>query len=279
MLLSIILSIASIFAACAAAVLVAPIVFRATGSFSRGGLNGRVSLSWVHPAVARCVVDPRAGTFEARVLGFKLFTAANAAPRREPSAVVEEEKQGDKEPRGSKPAAAPFAVRVEKTPPQPPADKKELSEPSPAKPARGENVPWKTRAKQVWVFLGNASFRGKMFGWAGRIPRSLRGTCRLGSAHAHVKAGLGDPAATGMLYGWYQGVTRALSAPRGCTARLDLEPVFTHETFEAHADIALSTSMLRLCLPIIVAVVTFPYLHAYLLYRRAKALTRNVQKE
>ena len=85
----------------------------------------------------------------------------------------------------------------------------------------------------------------------------------------HAKAGAGDPAETGKMYGWYTALND------GCFRRQNnidvrLEPQFSGDVFEFDGSIGLRTSLARIGIPLIVALVTFPYLTVYFVWRRLK---------
>jgi hypothetical protein len=93
--------------------------------------------------------------------------------------------------------------------------------------------------------------------------------CRIARIRVHVKAGFSDPAQTGVFYGWYQGISHMLNLPGSRRLEAVYEPEFSRKTFEADGEAVIATSGVRLCLPLVKALATFPYVHAFVLYRRA----------
>lgn len=272
MLLSIIVAVLLLFLALAAVVLFAPIAVSGSATFASGKAQGLVRLSWLHPRVVRCILDIRKGTWEVFAFGMRINTRGKTA-----AAVSEEKKTAEGSTESADLAHTPHAAHADVVPaakpgPQPSKEEKAAPEKSSVETRTKETTPWMVRVRQLWVFIGDASFRGKVLRWVLGTLRLLLRTCSVARVRVSVKAGFDDPARTGLLYGWYQGVTRILTAPGAQRVEIECEPVFTKSTFAANAEAKLATSVARLCLPIIIAVVTFPYLHAYVLYRRARAM-------
>ena len=278
MLLSILFAVFFLFLFVAAVVLCAPIAVVGSGNFAADRAEGIVRISWLHPKTVRCVLDIRKGTLEVVAFGMRISkreTAAAAAKEEKKAAEVSAEPFAAMH--GTEPGAPGAQLSKEEetvSKPQSAKDEKPAQEKSPVetREKEKETISWMVRLKQIWVFAGDDSFRGKTLRWVFRMLRSLIRTCSLARVRVSVKAGFDDPAKTGLLYGWYQGVTHMLMAPGARRVEIACEPIFTDATFETAAEAELATSVARLCLPIIVAVVTFPYLHAYVLYRRARVI-------
>ena len=86
---------------------------------------------------------------------------------------------------------------------------------------------------------------------------------------ADIEAGLTDPVHTGKMYGYFTAIKSAMVLEqRSCD--LYLKPVFMKNHLEFDCSIAFKTTMWRLCVPVIYAVVFFPYIHTRRLWREAK---------
>jgi hypothetical protein len=126
--------------------------------------------------------------------------------------------------------------------------------------------------KKVMVFLKDSSFRAKILRWIGKTVKAIFRAVSIRKFTARVKAGLLDPSLTGAAYGYFIGFKNMISTEKSSRTEILFEPVFNDEPFSAEGGIEISSSIARLCLPVIFAVITFPYLHAYILYRRAKKI-------
>ncbi|HMD69105.1 MAG TPA: hypothetical protein VKF42_09530, partial [Chitinivibrionales bacterium] len=224
--------------------------------------------SWLHPRVVRCILDIRKGAPEVFAFGLRVSTPKKIDGTGQGAAAEEEKKNAAA-------VSVESAAAAHGREPGPQHSNKETAAPekSSAEPRGKKTAPWIVRAKrvkQLWVFAGDASFRGKVLRWVLRTLRLLLRTCSIARVRVAAKAGFDDPAKTGLLYGWYTGATRMLSAPGPRRVELRCEPVFTEATFEANAEAKLATSVARLLVPLVAAMSTFPYLHAYVLYRRAR---------
>ena len=126
--------------------------------------------------------------------------------------------------------------------------------------------------KRVYVFLGNASWRKKVLSWMLRSILQFFKIVSFTKFKLFVKAGLDDPAKTGKAFGYFLAAKHALSD--GSPKRFDIayEPDFNNEIFEAQGEIEMATSVGRLCMPVIMAVLTFPYVHTLVLYLRMRKI-------
>ena len=126
--------------------------------------------------------------------------------------------------------------------------------------------------KQLMVFLKDSFFRAKILRWLGKTVKAIFRAISLRRITARVKAGLLDPSLTGVAYGYFFGLKSMISSEKSSCKEILFEPVFDNEPFAAEGEIEVSSSIGRLCLPVVFAVLTFPYLHAFILYRRAKKI-------
>ncbi len=268
MLLSIITAAILLFLALASVLLFAPIAVVGSGTFAAGEAGGHVRLSWLHPGVVRCILDIRKGTPEVFAFGLRVYAKEKLYDKGEGPAAEEEKKNA-----AADSVESSAAARSGEPGPQVSKEEKTAPEKSGVEPRGKKTAPWIVRAKrvqQVWVFAGDACFREKVLRWVLRMLRLLLHTCSIARVRVAAKAGFDDPAKTGLLYGWYMGVTRMLSAPGPQRVDIRCEPVFTEATLTANAEATLATSVARLLVPFVAALATFPYLHAYVLYRRAR---------
>lgn len=127
----------------------------------------------------------------------------------------------------------------------------------------------RVKAHPAVFFLRQHSWRSKVLRW---LTHSLVRFFRIvGLDHlfVRVRANLEDPALTGQVYGYVVGLRRALSGGR-TNVSVRFEPVFDRECLEGEGSVGLRTSLLRLLAPVIAAVLTFPYVSTFLVWRRLK---------
>lgn len=276
MLLILLISIPLAFFSFVALILFAPIVLSGSGEVRAAGeSNGGIRISWLHPAIARAYVDFREGSFVVEALwGRTLFEAggrrASASPNRdsvapsEPGNALPQNVAGEK----TEPAALSESAKTVK-------EKSAESSETPHDKAAAKAHTVSSRfapLKRLWVYLGDDSFRGKILRWLGRFFRPFVRVCRISRINVFVKGGFSDPSQTGVLYGWYQALSGALVSPGVQRFALLYEPTFASATFEGNGEAVVATSLGRLLWPFAVAIFTFPYIHAFILFRRAKTV-------
>jgi hypothetical protein len=266
----------------------APITLSCSGSYLETSRHISFLFSWFHPCVFRCAIDEENHSFSIVACNrFKLFSSEeDEAPRAEPVLGKGSEDHGQQE----KPV-------VEKS--SPPDEKKQeydrvppVKKPTPEKTAGnqgGEHVDNKEQAgrkkkklfgfmdpsqevKRVLVFLRESSWRAKIFRWlCSSFVRFLH-IISLSRYRVRIKAGLDDPGKTGEAFGYYIALKHVLFDTGNSRKEIVFEPDFTRDVLEAEGELEIATSMARLCLPVVLAIITFPFIHSFILYRRAKRI-------
>ncbi|MDD5675331.1 MAG: DUF2953 domain-containing protein [Chitinivibrionales bacterium] len=113
--------------------------------------------------------------------------------------------------------------------------------------------------KNRLIFFGvNKKWRGKILRWLWRVLKSFRACIRITHVSGRLRANNEDPALTGMLYGYWHSLSRALAYRKKSRVKISFEPVFNEDIFMAEGSLRLSTSIGRLLWPFAFAVVTFP---------------------
>jgi hypothetical protein len=292
MIFSILLAILAAFLAVSAIILLAPITVSCSGSIKEHSAAAAEILGWwLHPKVLKCVVDIKKKAASVYAFGsFRIFSSEVKESPEEKGPVVppkklagDEKKEPQPEPQRQElqerasissrelphvtAAEQPKSEKYEE-----PREEKRQSDVEGAgekKPTFSEKL---VPLKKVLVFLKDPSFRLKIFRWLKRTIAAVFSAVSMRIAAARVKAGLFDPSLTGAAYGYFTGLQYMVSTEKSWLREIQFEPVFNDEPFSAEGRVELSSSMARLCLPVIFAVLTFPYLHAYILYRKTKKI-------
>jgi hypothetical protein len=292
MLLSILIAIGAGAVLAFALLLCAPLRLSFAGSYTGQARGSELLLSWLHPSVLRCVFDGKKRSFSIIALGrFRVFSpeedreqktapapgtgGADRLPDDEPvmgksTPPGGREKTHDHVSKGPPPKQEKSHQKqrrelVDK-------DKKEKDDAGP-----GLFGFWKRPAvRRVMVFLRDAWWRNKIIRWLRASVIRFFHIVSVTQFRLHVRLGLGDPAALGRAFGYYIAVKNALTdtgaRARNSCKEILFEPVFDREIAEADARIEISSSVARLCLPVVLAAVTFPYFHTLILYLRARRL-------
>lgn len=128
--------------------------------------------------------------------------------------------------------------------------------------------------KQIVQFsLNQRKVAKKAMKWLGRVIGKLLRVVKIDRLSMHLKAGFEDPAFTGSLHGFYTGIIHGLDIDEYKHVKLNFEPVFDNDDiFEFEGSVSIRTSLARLLWPVTVALFTFPYISAFILWRRIKKM-------
>jgi hypothetical protein len=274
MVSALLVGIAGVAAVCSIAVLFGPIICTCRGSFGENAASADAMVFWIHPFLLRCDFDIVKRTATLILFKrFRLFTFAlpgggdeappetgPAAHKAVPPAQDKEEKQSPGFEDRGRAAHEPDESRAERP-------EKEPEPPGKKKKKRGA---WFTRWKQFRVFWDDHRWRSKVLSW---LKKRISGFFRIVSIRiisVRLRLGLAEPDETGAAYGYILGVTGALFTPANGRNQVLFDPVFDRECFEMEGRVRVTTSVMRLCAPLVLAVLTFPYLRTFLLVRRAR---------
>jgi hypothetical protein len=138
------------------------------------------------------------------------------------------------------------------------------------KPAtRKKPVMRKIRESTVYFFFRRKKLLRKAGQWIVRVLKSVFRVVAFDRFHLRFRSGFPDPSATGMLYGYFIGIKKALALPDGKKFSIAFEPAFRQTTtFELSGSIRAKTSLARLLAPLMIAIFTFPYLTGFVVWRR-----------
>ena len=275
-----------------AVVLCGPIAVSCSGSVNESSAVGEILGWWLHPKVLRCVVDiKKKAVFVFACGNFRIFSSeAKESPeekgpiappknlagdeKKEPQPEPQRQEQQEKLSFSSQesPHISPEDLPKAEKHEDPPEEKKHSDAEGAAVKEKSSFSEKLIPLKKVMVFLKDSSFRAKVLRWLGRTVKTVFRSVSMRKITARVKAGFLEPSLTGAAYGYFIGLKNMISSREPSRAEIVFEPVFNNESFAAEGGIEISTSIARLCLPVVFAVLTFSYLHAYILYRRAKKI-------
>ena len=86
-----------------------------------------------------------------------------------------------------------------------------------------------------------------------------------------IKAGFTDPAITGTLHGFFTGMYHGLDIRENRHFSIDFEPQFEEEDiFLFEGAVRIKISLAQLLKPVFIGLLTFPYISAFILWRRIK---------
>ncbi|MBN1131397.1 MAG: hypothetical protein JXA71_20595 [Chitinispirillaceae bacterium] len=121
--------------------------------------------------------------------------------------------------------------------------------------------------------IRNRRTAGKILRWCAKTIGLFSGMAHFRHLRIHAKAGTGDPAETGRIFGCWSALE---SGCFGMDRSIDVQfsPDFSGGTFECDGSIAVRISTARVLLTLLWPLLTFPYLRAYFLWRRIRKKTR-----
>jgi hypothetical protein len=258
---------------------VSPLVIAASFSYANScsRQSGQITGHWIHPAVLSITYDVAKRAFKTRLFGkirshpektdfqnttrqdintgFIKKNAQKTALSRVP------EKQAIKT-EGTQPFTEPEPQKLT-------ADyKKKSFSKTPENYSSGtEKTVWQ-KIKITLSLLKRQHLAKKILRWGARLLRLCFKIIRFDRFSFIVKAGFDDPAELGKVYGWYTGLRSIIRQRKNVTVQF--EPCFSASVLEFDFDMAVRSSLMRLLAPVAAALVTFPYLSAFVFWRRLK---------
>ena len=253
-----------------------PFTFTAEFIVSSARRNGIIHVQWLHPKIVRLIYDIQKRQVKLNILGWMRILSDKDTCGQTRAA---EEPGSDRDKRSVEfnvrdaPAVdtaeerQPTAVREHKG-----TFRQRLStveKKRNGKPGADKNGNTWRKFKTIIAVFSNSRVIAKSLRWCRRTLRMCSYLVRFDHLHLHAKAGAGDPAETGKIYGWYTALND------GCFRRqnnvnVQLEPQFSGDVLEFNGSIGLRTSLARIGVPLMVGLVTFPYLSVYFVWRRLK---------
>ena len=135
--------------------------------------------------------------------------------------------------------------------------------------------------KQIVQFsLNQRKIAKKAMKWLGRVIGKLLRVVRIDRLSMYLKAGFEDPAFTGSLHGFYTGIMHGIDIGQYKHIKLGFEPLFNDEDIiEFEGSISIRTSLARLLWPVVVALFTFPYISAVILWLRIRKMKKRMKEK
>ncbi|MBD3321600.1 MAG: hypothetical protein GF350_10950 [Chitinivibrionales bacterium] len=130
------------------------------------------------------------------------------------------------------------------------------------------------KKNKILFVARQTKFRKKIVKWLMRLFKNCLKIIRIYKMHVTVRASLADPALEGRLYALCTGLRYALTAPGPDTVRIIYNPAFDSAAAEARCDIACRSSLAALSRPVFMALCTFPWLSAFIVWRKTRAFVR-----
>ena len=261
---------------CLSVFLFAPVSFGAEFTFTASGRKGTMYMQFLHPSLAQWKYDIVHRRSEVRVLRWtRVFPEeVHRAP----------ELEGTIKANSIKSAASPVAECIPQAA-ETPREGRSIAENHQETPLFGaptasteQTAGYAVRIWQKIKYLlsilydsRNRRAAVKTLRWCRRILGFFFSMAGLHRFRLHAKAGTGDPAETGKIYGYYTAFNSSfLSLQRNIDVRFI--PEFSGNQFDCCASVAIRTSLTRIVFPFFAALVTFPYFTAYFTWRRIKKL-------
>jgi hypothetical protein len=271
-------------------IMAAPFVLTAQFSTLSNDRNGIFLFRWVHSWIAFVKYDLGNKTLEIRLLGWTRKIAGAAGN------IADDQSEATSGPSGAETGKSNRALnavaperpgtessRIEKS--SPPESmytrKKGLSfgdspdRPIPRADGKKNEAPsspnrftW-SKIKKTISILRRGRVGKKLFRWALRLLRLSLKIVRFDHLRLHARAGVQDPAETGKIYGYFAALHSILFSHRK-NMDVRLEPRFMSYVFEVEGSVGLKTSIAVILMPLAVAIVTFPYIAVFFVWRRLK---------
>jgi hypothetical protein len=276
----------------------APVKLSCSGSYAESGHHAAFYLSWFHPSVFRCDINGQDRTYSIVAFGrFRLFSSVSDAasekvsgdgeggvgqhPRETPvvekSAPLDDREKphghsgaAGSTPRQEKPREEPRAETVDKEKAE--AKEKKVDDESDSRRKGMFGFLKEPAVLRVKIFLLNTRWRRRILGWLRASVLRFFHIVSVSFFRLHVRLGLDDPSQTGKAFGYYIAARHALAGAGNSRKEILFEPVFDREIAEADGRIEISSSIARLCLPVVLAVLTFPHVHTLILLLRARKI-------
>lgn len=287
-MMPIILTIAIILVSAAAllllVVLLTPFRFLTEFAVSSNARTGRFLLSWIHPRILGMHYDFAHDLVELTIFGRRVKTFAWKTDVQEKTGKRADTGTAKKEPvpqgpaqRAAKPAAP--AASPSMKPSSSTTGNDQAASPGPTTRSRfaqfrDRMLSHGRKLRATWRILQRHHLASKSFRWSMRLLSASLRVVRFDHVRINVKAGMEDPAELGKIYGWYTAGIALLAGNRK-NVTLRFEPQFMQRRLAFDGSVGLRTSAARVLMPVLVALITFPWFRAFFAWRRLKAVYKS----
>jgi len=153
---------------------------------------------------------------------------------------------------------------------------------NPEKPDRDEKTAKRSKFEKFKVVLrftlNQKRIALKALQWIRGVIFRLFALVGFEAVYVRLKAGFDDPALTGLVHGFYTSIFYGFDLDDVKRVTLEFEPVFENrDTFDFSGTLSIKTSVARLLMPLIFAILTFPYISAFILWRRIRRMKRALE--
>jgi hypothetical protein len=126
--------------------------------------------------------------------------------------------------------------------------------------------------KKLYHFIINQKkIAKKGMRWLLRFVKRLFTVIKFDYFAMDIKAGFENPVYTGMSHGVFTGLHHTLDLEDNRLVKLNFEPTFDNkDSFEFDSAVSIRTTLFRILIPVIEALILFPYISAFILWRRIK---------
>ncbi|MBN1128191.1 MAG: hypothetical protein JXA71_04360 [Chitinispirillaceae bacterium] len=289
--LVVLLTLGAVFAAALTVILFSPLTVHTDFSVKPGDRRGTLFFSWIHPFVARATWSAGDGRADVRIFGRRWGKRAAQAGTGKRKSGESAATPVDHPPVVSHDLPAGHVPSAKEPPPRAAAG----PEPEKSADAAGTDagvkqtaVPPSVRARPVRrriaaffhkvCTVGQVLRRHRMvtkaYRWCRRILFMVFRIVRFDHFRISVRTGMDDPARLGKIYGWYMAGNRLLF---GMKKKVDIrfEPRFNDRDLALDGSIGLRTSVARVLTPAFVALLTFPWLSAFLVWWRLRKVYKS----
>ncbi|MGA2508314.1 MAG: DUF2953 domain-containing protein [Chitinispirillaceae bacterium] len=247
-----------------------PVILFANFAVSDTGRNAKVHLLWLHPKLLRLTYDMTGKRLAVRILGWHLHLAEEKAHRKRKTDTETAKRFVEPVSRGKHPAET---LERQETNVRENGSLRltgGLEHPKPEKMLNRRSITWR-KVKSIIVILNRQKVTGKILRCCGWTLQACFKLIRFDHCFLHAKAGAEDPAETGKIYGYYIALNHVFFGGRKKND-VRVEPYFTGAMFEFQGNIRLRTSIARISIPVMVALMTFPYFTVLIVWWRLKKL-------
>jgi hypothetical protein len=247
-----------------------PLILFANFTISDTGRNAKAHLLWLHPKLLRLTYDMIGKRTEVKILGWNFSPAVEETPKKRKTDSETAERFIEPVSRGNHTAETLERQKTAARENGSLRSTEDLEHPKLGKALNYRSITWR-KVRTIIILLHRQRVAGKMVRWCGWTLQACFKMIRFDHFRLHAKAGLDDPAETGKIFGLYIALNDVLFSSRK-NVDVRIEPYFSGDTLEFHGSVCLRTSIARISIPVLAALMTFPYFTVLIVWWRLKKL-------